>query len=170
VLLPLSVIFVRWFPELGRNYSRSGGLQITELQCRRISCILVVICGLVLLWEWLERSRSERSRLNKIERYLPMGFFLIGAYLIYLCDSKTSIVCLILGAAVLLSIKLPLLRKRVSALESLFWQLLQVIFYSRFFFGIKEALVGSLGVHTTFTGRTDVWRELLAQKRTLYLE
>ena len=165
VLLPLSVIFVRYFPDMGRRYSRAGGLEVTGVTTQKNSLgVLVLVCGLVLLWDWFERSRRDRERLNKIERYLPFGFFLIGTYLLHLCDSATSIVCLTLGATILLSIKVPILRQRIGALGGYSLAAMAGFFLVDWLFGIKETVIGSLGRDMTFTGRTDVWRELLALK------
>ena len=165
ILLPLSVIFLRYFPELGRAYSRSGGMQVVGVTTQKNSLgALVLICGLVLLWEWLERTKKSRSRENRAERYLPMILFSIGAYLILQCDSKTSIVCMALGIGVLVSIKLPLLRRRIGAL-GIYTLLGALAFYAAdFFFGIRESVVSGLGRDMTFTGRTEVWREILALK------
>jgi len=165
ILLPLSVIFIRYFPELGRRYSRSGNLEITGVTTQKNSLgILVLICGLVLVWEWFERSKATRARQSRMERYLPLGLFAIGAYLLHLCDSKTSIVCLGVGLGVLASIKIPVLRKRVGAL-GLYILLAGAAFYVLdSIFGLRDNLIAGLGRDATLTGRTDVWRELLALK------
>jgi O-antigen ligase len=98
------------------------------------------------------------------ERYLPLGLFAIGAYLLHLCDSKTSIVCLGVGLGVLASIKVPVLRKRVGAL-GLYILLAGAAFYVLdSIFGLRDNLIAGLGRDATLTGRTDVWRELLALK------
>jgi O-antigen ligase len=90
--------------------------------------------------------------------------FLIGAYLLYLCDSKTSILCLILGGGILTAARLPWLRQRVGALGIFMLGTMLCFFAVDAVFGIKGALLGVLGRDATLTGRTDVWRELLALK------
>lgn len=126
--------------------------------------MLVVVCGLILLWEWLERSREDAARFNKLERSLPFIFFVIGAYLLHLCDSKTSIICLVLGGMVILSSKIPLLRERTRALGWISLLGGTGYFILEWLFGIKEAVLTTLGRDATLTGRTEVWRELLALK------
>ena len=163
VLLPLSIIFIRYFPSLGRNYSRGGGLEITGVTTQKNSLgALVLVCGLVLIWDWFEKSGSDRRKLNRLERFLPFILFGIGAYLLYLCNSQTSLLCLIIGACVLASIKLPFLRKRIGALG--LYALGGAIGYLVLdsLIGIKDAILGTMGRDATFTGRTEVWKELLA--------
>jgi len=165
VLLPLSVIFVRDFPDMGRRYSRAGGLEITGVTTQKNALgILVLVCGFVLLWDWMERTREDRAQLSRIERYLPFGFFLIGIYLMHLCNSQTSILCLIIGGIIIFSGRLPILRNRIHSLGIITLAAVAGFFVLDSFFGVKEAVVGSMGRDMTFTGRTDVWRELLALK------
>lgn len=165
VLFPLSIVFLRYLPELGRRYTRSGGLEVTGVTTQKNSLgILVTVCGLFLLWDWLEKSREDWAKLGMVERRLPILFLLIGIYLLYLCDSQTSILCLIVGSGVMLSGKLPFLRGRVGAMGT--YTVVAILAYLLLdeMFGLKDAILGAMGRDSSFTGRTDVWRELLALK------
>lgn len=166
VLLPLSIIFIRYFPDMGRRYSQhSGAMEATGVTIQKNSLgALVLICGLVLLWDWLERSRPGEVRQDRAERYLPLGLFGIGAWLIYLSDSKTSLACLVAGGLIIAAARLPYLRNRVGAL-GVYVLVGAVGFYvANWMFGVSESLVSSMGRDMTFTGRTDVWNALLALK------
>jgi O-antigen ligase len=87
---------------------------------------------------------------------------LLALYLLHLSDSKTSLVCLLFGAAIILATRLAFFQKQphllgvgAMAVVLTFWVLDQTV-------GIKENVVAGLGRDMTFTGRTDVWRELLS--------
>lgn len=165
VLMPLSVIFVRYFPDMGRRYSKGGGMEVTGATMQKNSLgILVVICGFALLWDWMERTRSDRMQLTRIERSLPFIFFLLGVYLLYQCDSETSIICLILGGTVMFAQRIPFLKNHTGAIGILTLTASGAFFVLDWMFDIKEAVVGSMGRDMTFTGRTDVWRALLDLK------
>jgi exopolysaccharide production protein ExoQ len=165
VLLPLSFIFIRWFPNLGRHYSiHSGAMEATGVTFQKNSlgaCVLVTT--LVLIWDWMERSQTG-TRLGKVERYVPFAMLALAAYLINLCDSKTSIACLVLGGGILAAVKLPLLRRRIGQFAGYALAGIVVFYLFDHMFGISEWIVSSMGRDMTFTGRTDVWRELLALK------
>jgi len=170
VLIPLSLVFLRWFPDLGRRYLRGGGLEVIGVTMQKNSLgILVVVCGLVLIWDWFERNPSDQPKRRWMKRMIPVMLFLIGTYLLYLCDSKTSILCLLLGGGILAASRLPFLRARVGALGFLALLGVMVFFLLDWMFDIKSALLGSLGRDATFTGRTDVWRELLNLKTDPFL-
>lgn len=165
LLLPLSYILIRWFPDLGRRYSNhSGAMEAVGVTFQKNSLgAMAVVCGLVLVWDWLERTENSRHLpFNRIERYLPLLLLGIAVYLLHLADSKTSIVILALSAAVLFSSRIPLLRNRIGALGAYAFAAAIGGAIIDYIFGIKEAIVTSLGRDMTFTGRTDVWRELLA--------
>jgi O-antigen ligase len=165
LLLPLSFIFIRWFPNLGRHYSiHSGAMEATGVTFQKNSlgaCVLVTT--LVLIWDWMERSQTG-IRLGKVERYVPFAMLALAAYLINLCDSKTSIACLVLGGGILAAVKLPLLRQRIGQFAGYALTGIVVFYLLDHMFGIGESIVRSMGRDMTFTGRTDVWRELLALK------
>lgn len=165
VLLPLSIVFIRYFPSLGRTYTTAGALESVGVTSQKNSLgTLVTVSGLILMWDWFERSRKGAPKMDKLDRYLPLGFLLIGAYLLYQCDSKTSILCLVISACILAASRIPFLRARLSMLGV--GSLVAAVMFSvlDWAFGIKEAIVTGLGRDMTFTGRTDLWRELLALK------
>jgi len=167
--MPLSVIFIRYFPSLGRHYLRGGALEPVGVTTQKNSLgVMVLVCGIVLLWDWFERQAATRlpgaAKQGKFDRYLPLIMFGLGAYLLHLCDSATSIVCLGLAAAVLSTVRFPLMRRRIGSIGGYALAALVLFFFLDWAFGIKEAVVGSLGRDMTFTGRTDVWRVLLDLK------
>lgn len=164
LLIPLSVMFIRYFPELGRKYNiHSGEMEAVGVTFQKNSLgAMVLVCGLVLIWDWFERTQRSSTRLGKIEKHLPAAFLLMGLYLLYLCDSKTSIACLALAGCILTATRLPVLRRRISALGGLFVVGILLFFALDSVFGIKEEIVRSLGRDMTFTGRTEVWKELLS--------
>src|SRR6266487_3368493 len=63
LMLPLSVVFIRFFPSMGRFYSIHGGEgEITGVTTQKNSLgVLLLVCGLVLLWDWLELWKKRRD-------------------------------------------------------------------------------------------------------------
>jgi exopolysaccharide production protein ExoQ len=165
LLLPLSLVFIRYFPSLGRFYSSHGGEgEITGVTTQKNSLgVLLLVCGLVLLWDWLELRKEQRpSKAMRLETKIHFGLLLLALYLMHLSNSATSMVCLLFGAAIITSTQLRFFRNRrhllgttALAVVLFFWILDQTV-------GIKENVVSGLGRDMTFTGRTDVWRELLS--------
>ena len=163
LLFPLSVIFIRFFPSVGRYYSSHGGEgEFTGVTMQKNSLgALVLICGLIILWDWLELRRTSKGvRVLRKIKISHWGLLLIGAYLFRMCNSVTSMVCFAIGAAIILTGQLPVLRRRLQMLAVIaaicvggFWVLDQT-------FGLKKAFFEDMGRNMTLTGRTDVWQEL----------
>ena len=164
LLVPLSLLFIRYFPSLGRSYSIHGGEgEMTGVTSQKNSLgVLLLVCGLVLLWDWLElRKKQWPSRAIRTESRIHFGLLLLTAYLLHLSNSATSMVCLLFGSVIVGSTRVPFFRRRIHLLGVAtlgvvvtFWILDQTV-------GLKEKVVTDLGRDMTYTGRTDVWRELL---------
>jgi exopolysaccharide production protein ExoQ len=166
VLIPLSIIFIRYFAALGRTYNlHSGGMEATGVTTQKNSLgVMVLVCCVVLIWEWMERSKLGWRVQGKFDRYFPLVILLIGVWLLKLADSKTSIACLFLAAVILASVRLPLFRRKVTAFGGYAFVAIIAFFLLNWMVGIIEPIVHMFGRDMTFTGRTDVWRELLALK------
>ncbi len=164
VLVPLSVVYIRYFPELGRRYSiHSGMLEVTGVTTQKNSLgAMVLVCGLIFLWDWLERTRPGSPPRARVDRVAAVLVGATALWLLHQCDSKTSLVCLLTGGVILSAIRLPVLRRRIAALGFYVLGAALVFFALDSAFGISREIVASLGRDMTFTGRTDVWRELLA--------
>lgn len=162
--LPLSLVFIRYFPSLGRFYTTHGGeAEITGVTCQKNSLgVLLLVCGLILLWDWLELRKAQRPlKAMRTESRIHFCLLALTAYLLYLSNSASSTVCLLVAVTIVVSTRLPFFRRRlhllgVTALAFVlaFWLLDQTV-------GITENVVSGLGRDMTYTGRTDVWRELL---------
>lgn len=163
VLIPLSMIFLRYFPDLGRRYNmHSGEMEAVGVTTQKNSLgSMLLVCGLVLIWDWIDRSRPGHMRTSILERGWLAALAVAGGWLLYVSDSKTSIGCLLLGACIIATVRLPLLKNRISALGMYVLGAAMAFILLDTQVGILEWIVSLAGRDMTFTGRTDVWRELL---------
>lgn len=164
VLIPLSIVYLRYFPHLGRNYSiHSGQLEVTGVTTQKNSLgAMIVVCLLVFIWDWLERTRPGSTRLPRVDRLVGAAIVASGLWLLYLSDSKTSMVAFSVGMAFVVATRVPVLQRRIGALGGLSLVAIAGFSLLDWIFGLSHAVVENLGRDMTFTGRTDVWRELLA--------
>jgi exopolysaccharide production protein ExoQ len=163
VLIPLSVVFIRYFPSLGRTYSRSGGLEITGVTLQKNSLgVMVLVCGLVLIWDWFERTKPGSASRGRFERLLPFLLCLMGVYLLHLCHSMTATLSFVLGGGIILTSRIPFARQRIGAVG--FFTLVVILGFFAFdsLFHIKGEFLQMIGRDPTLTGRTEVWDVLLS--------
>jgi exopolysaccharide production protein ExoQ len=166
VLIPLSEIFIRYFPDLGRVYNiHSGEMMAVGVTFQKNSLgAMVLVCSLILLWDffqlWQEGHRKKLAS-QRFDYLVRVIVLVLGVYLLKLCDSKTSMLCLVLSMGILFASRSRLLRRRLSLMATLGVLGILAFLILDQIFGIKEALVSSLGRDMTFTGRTEVWEILL---------
>ncbi|HLX68554.1 MAG TPA: O-antigen ligase family protein [Verrucomicrobiae bacterium] len=165
VLIPLSIIFIRWFPALGRRYNEHSGLmEATGVTFQKNSLgAMVVVCGLVIVWDWFERrqnSETQDKKAKRNENLIRVTILAIGIWLLHLSDSKTSIVILTMGVTILTATRFSFLRQRLSMLGVAVLVMVVGLYVADQTFHLKEEFLSDLGRDSTLTGRTDVWREL----------
>lgn len=164
LFFPLSICFIRYFPNLGRVYSRGGGLEVTGVTCQKNSLgALVVICGLPLFWELLQRYKDGTYRKVKREYFGAVFVGLIGLWLLNLSNSKTSLICFVMGIVILLFPFVSVLKRKTRKLAIYMPLVAFLAIGLDAAIGIKEAALNELGRDSTFTGRTQVWEFLLKE-------
>lgn len=162
VLIPLSVVFIKYYPELGRAYSRGGGSMATGVTMQKNALgQIVTLVGLIVAWEILEKRKTGKSLL----RHPPIAIGLVslmGLWLIQSSQSKTSLVCLFLCLLFLFKPSFTIgTRGRAILILALFTPL--VLLSLQKFGSFIQPFVEMLGRDLTFTGRTDIWHAVLAQ-------
>src|SRR6266571_8234246 len=162
LLIPLSVLLVKYYPELGRGYSPwiwtpyytgvAEGKNGLGLVC--------LVFGLGSLWRFLEAFYSgERPRMAG--PLIAHGAVLAMAlWLFWMADSVTSLACFLLGSGLIAVKNLPGLARKPTAVHLLVGL---VVFLSLFglFLDVGTDLVEAMGRDATLSGRTILWEELL---------
>ena len=75
---------------------------MTGVTCQKNSLgELLLVCSLILLWDWLELRKEQRSsKAIRMDSKIHLGFIVFAVYLMHLSHSATSTVCLIVGAVI----------------------------------------------------------------------
>lgn len=158
MVIPLSALFIRYFPELGRTYSRGGAPAwtgvCTDKNALGIMSALFGLASLYYLMELYPRPREERAR---GPRFAYGIIVLTSAYLLYASNSATALSCFLLGGSLMVMTKL-FKKARNPTVLNLAVTVAVLVPFSAMFLGIGSGLVENLGRNTTFTGRTAIWQ------------
>jgi len=170
VLFPLSVIFIKYFPHIGRTVSSVSGVHMLSGVAghkNTLGSMAMVFC-LVLLWD-LMGSKSNGGGLKNMHARLQRIISLsIGLYLLIICESATALMCFIIGVVLLfISKRLAWLKNSRQVLIFGTLVLLSFILMEKIF-NISEMVISSLGRDNTFSGRETIWQVTL-EKDTNYL-
>jgi exopolysaccharide production protein ExoQ len=159
ILIPLSLLFSMYYPSLGRTFTKDFMTEyvgVTE-QKNQLG-IICMIFGLGSLWCFL-RAYRDRESAARSRHLLAHGAMLgMAVWLLEMCHSLTSSVCLILAGAVM-----ALASRRSSDARSARVHLLAAaaacIALVPLF--LARSLVESLGRDATLSGRTEIWHSVI---------
>jgi exopolysaccharide production protein ExoQ len=98
VLLPLSVVFIKYFPQYSRAFSVAGDVMVTGVTTQKNSLgEIVMVLTPFLIWDSLEAHRSNaKLRWSRIPWDRALLLFM-GAWLLHLSQSKTALLCTLVG-------------------------------------------------------------------------
>ena len=162
LLLPLSVLLVKYYPGLGREYTAQGvPLYMGVTTSKNLLGMTCLVCGLGVLWSFLERWQQRNSP-RRMRHLIALGLtLLVAVWLIRKADSMTSLSCLLsAGAVMVLSSQKWVVRRR-GYVHALIGGAVGISFFA-VFIDTVGTLVHSLGRDTTLTGRTQIWKAVLS--------
>ena len=161
LLLPISVLFIRFYPDLGRAYGVDGSLYWTGVATGKNSLgMICLIFGLACLWSFLEAYRAKEDRYRK-RRLVAQGIVItIALYLLWISDSKTSLSCFALVGALMTLTSFTSWAQRPTVLRLAIVGMVAGCF-SVLFLGVSSGALEAIGRNSTLTGRTDVWKLVL---------
>jgi hypothetical protein len=162
-LLPLSILLGKYYPGVGRFVNRSWEMEWTGVATQKNG--LGTICwvfGLGLLWR-LRSVYDDREDLSRRRRLMALGtVFGMVIWLLWMCNSLTSICGLTMAGAVMLLSVRPTFRRNPPLVHLLVAALLGTSAFA-LFFQTSGALVQDLGRDPSLSGRKDyIWAAVLS--------
>lgn len=165
LMVPLSIVFIKYYPHLGRSYSPYTG----EAYYHGVSVgknglgNLALTCGIFFAWSLLVQLKNRGTiPLSKRILVINAAYFAMVIWLFYKADSATSLLCFLIGITMLVGMNMSIVRNKsryfsiyVIFLVSLF-VMLQVLL------NITQAVIIGLGRDLTLTSRTIIWRDVIA--------
>jgi exopolysaccharide production protein ExoQ len=165
ILFPLSVVFIKYFPGIGRSFSRSGEAMFGGVTTQKNSLGEVVfVFSLMLLWDLFEISQEENRKGKTMQIAIRLVQISTGLWLLVKCDSQTSLICLILGSVTFWGSRRLVRMKHGKRLLIAGLATAICLVAMDKTFGISDTIIRALGRDPNLTGRTDIWRIVLAQK------
>ena len=163
VLLPLSVLLILVFPELGSSlnlddhtiYFHGVTTQKNEMGMNSL------VFGLGTLWSLL-RDWEERGRPGRRGRLFVQGVVLLTAlWLLFKANSMTSFACLVLSSTIMVVAVQRWVGGRSSYIYSMVGGAIGLAVFA-VLLDSSGVLLRLLGRNPTLTGRTEIWRAVLS--------
>jgi O-antigen ligase len=162
LLLPLSVLFIKYYPDLGRSYSNSWELMYKGVTDHKNTLgMICLVFGLGFLWRFLEhyRTKGEPHRRRHLLAHGAMLAMLM--WLFWMVNSMTSLSCFLMAGGLLAVMNLHKLGRKLAFVHLLVLAVLSVSLIA-LFSDFRGSLLATMGRDSTLTGRTDIWRQVLA--------
>ena len=160
IVVPVSILFIKYYPELGRGFSPWGGAMNTGINTdKNMLGADLLILGYFFFWYLLQTWQTKRSTRRRNELRLIAGFLIGIWWLFSQAHSATSLTCLLVGILVVVFVGMRSINKNLIGTYML--AALVLLAVAEMGFGISGRFSESLGRGSGFTGRTGLWMALL---------
>lgn len=162
ILLPTSLLLIKYYGDLGRKYTPDGVLTNTGVTTNKnMLGVMLFIVSLYTLWRVISLLRA-RNQPGRGRHLLAQGTLLaFGVALLAMADSKTSIACFILGGGLVVATGLRAIRSRPGRVHALCLGVFLVGGLTMFLGG-ESGVTQAMGRKPDLSGRTDIWGALIA--------
>ena len=160
-LLPLSILFIKYYPSIGRAFTVSGFPMYTGVTMQKNTLgVICLIFGLGSLWRFLAVYRGRQVSRRK-QLLIAHGTILaMVAWLLYMCNSMTSISCFVMAGGLLVIANRPTVARRTVLVHLLVAAVIGISVFA-LFFDSSGGIVQDLGRNQTLTGRTAIWEAVI---------
>jgi exopolysaccharide production protein ExoQ len=163
ILLPLSILFIKYFPAIGRVPNRSGSNLFAGVAAHKNTLgFAVFVLGVAVLVDLLALRQSRSVQASRIHEFIRYFVLLIAGWVLLVCDSKTALLCLVLGGALLVFTKKLARFKRPGRVVGIALGSVALILLLEVSFSVSATVLALLGRDPTLTGRTEIWQSVLA--------
>jgi exopolysaccharide production protein ExoQ len=158
VVIPLSVLFIRYFPEYGRAYSRGGAPSWTGVATDKNALgMLCLIFGLAFIFRFFQLYGDEDGPRKTGPLIAHGSLIAMTLFLLLEANSATAFSCFFL-AGVPLVLTYRFRRARKPAFVHVMVLALLGVAFSALFLNFGSSMVEDLGRDSTLTGRTAIWQ------------
>ncbi len=160
VLFPVSILWIKYYPALGRSASEWGGMSTSGIAGNKNALgAICLLWGLFFFWHFLKALRLEKGTARRDELRLTGGLLFMVAYCLWKAHSATSLLSLVLGLATILFLGLRFVNVRMVGSYLIIGILILVVLQttSNFYSTVAQ----TTGHDETIEGRADLWATLL---------
>jgi O-antigen ligase len=163
VLIPLSLLFCKYYEYLGRAVDPWGKVSYTGVTTdKNMFGYLLFSFGLFFVAAFMSNRDPQRKEPGgkRTEQLINVLLLAMIGWLLPIANSKTATVALAAGVAIILALRFATVRKH-------FWVFAVVAVLLATvgdqLFSVKSAILEASGRDATFTGRTGLWETVLKE-------
>jgi exopolysaccharide production protein ExoQ len=163
LLVPLSIMLIKYYPQLGKTFSPWGGQEYTGVSTsKNMLGAVCLVSGIFFFWDtitlWHQRSET-RVRLVILVNIAFIGMTL---WLLNLSESNTSTICLTLGSLMIAAAHSNFGRRHPSWVKALAPLSFLIYLILAVGFDMSGQLSEAVGRSSNLSDRTRIWQVLLS--------
>jgi O-antigen ligase len=164
VWVPVSVLFIKFFPQWGRGFSFWTG---TPENCgiagnKNMLGLILFISATFYFWHFSKVWHQEKSKARRNELLLMALFAYMIGWLMHMAQSSTSMVSASIAAGLMAFFGLRWINPRYTGTYLLTAVLIALV--AEGVFGLYTSFLEFLGKSATLSDRTLIWHDLLQVK------
>lgn len=163
LLIPVSVLFIKYYTDLGQNYNRWTWIQeyVGVTNTKNMLGMICLICGLGSLWRLITAYQDQKGR-ERRQRLIAHGTILAMVFwLFWMANSMTSLSCFIIAGGLMVLTSLVRRARKLAVVHILVVAAVSLPLFA-LFSGSGAGMVESLGRDSTLTGRKEIWAAVLS--------
>lgn len=161
LLLPLSVLLIKYYPDLGRSY-HMGQPMYRGVTCGKNG--LGQICMLFSIyfsWNLLLNRREGVESGRRLHFSIYLIILPMIAWLLYTANSATSLACTVVAVGLFVVARQPAVAREPRRILTLCIACVVLFGIMEFFFDVKDTIITMLGRRPDLTTRVPMWEDLL---------
>ena len=160
-LIPLSILFSRWYPQFGRQFSHNGTIYWSGVTGEKNELgMLTLVFSLASLYYFMQTYREDRSSRRGKLLTAYAAVVVMGIYLLVGSQSATALATFFLaGIPMVMTFRYKVMRQPIIVHSMVFGSL--GVAASALFLNIGSGMLTGLGRDSSLTGRTAVWHAAL---------
>jgi len=164
LLIPLSIVLIKYFPYLGKHYSDwTGAADFTgAATSKNLLGAMCLVSGLFFFWDTLTRWSARKERSTKRIIAVNFAFIAMTLWLLNLAHSATSSVCLMIGGLVVVAARSEWAKRHPGFLKVLIPVSFCLYLIVAFGFDLNGQMAALVGRDPTLTDRTAIWKLVLS--------
>lgn len=162
ILLPLSVLFIKYYPVWGRGYHMGNPVYTGACSSKNLLGALCLLSGIFFLGDLLYGSRIGPNGNQRLHKSIHLIILPMIIWLTYMANSATSLGGLVLASLLFLMAKHTYFTQMPDKIIS--FSLVSGLIFGviQYFFDIKTTIIQMLGRRPDLTTRIPMWQELIS--------
>ena len=162
ILVPLSILLIRYFPVMGRAYSAWTGeaFNVGVATGKNGLGYVCLIFGLGSVWCIFSALKIGINRQTRGKLLANLMLLALTLWLFNMAHSATSFACFLIGGCLMFAISRRAIWRHPVFIHGMVAAVLFLVVYG-LFLNPKAGLTEAVGRDSTLTGRTRIWNDVL---------